>query len=77
MTIIEKILHILAANGGKFLGTGRMITQIPADEKDCKRALSHARKQRLITSIHSHGGRGHVATHYLTRKGIEYVTRSH
>jgi hypothetical protein len=65
------ILDILATVGGEINGTNNLCNKIPADVREIKRTITDLRKSGLIRSVHAHGdqGRGHLATHKLTRAG--------
>jgi Fe2+ or Zn2+ uptake regulation protein len=69
----EAILQQLAQNGGSYSGTTRLVDQIPASPDGVYKALRHCRHTGLIRSLHTHGGRGNLALHKLTRKGRRHV----
>jgi hypothetical protein len=75
MTILQYILKILQTNNGKFEGTGALCNMVPASTNGVHRTLTIARHKRLVTSIRTHGGRGHRSIHRITRKGVEYANR--
>jgi DNA-binding PadR family transcriptional regulator len=75
MTILQWILKILMDNHGKIEGTDHLCQMIPANPVDVKQVLTVTRRKGLVTSIRTHGGRGHRSVHNITRKGMEYANR--
>jgi len=74
-TIQNVILSVLDANGGSYYGTKRLAEIIPAHPKSVGVALHACRKTGLVRSLHTHGGRGHLALHRLTRQGRYVLTQ--
>lgn len=71
--ILNTILIILHTSGGTVRGTTPLYDLIPASERSIRYAIQQARQLDLIASTSNQGGRGRLAIHRLTKKGIEYV----
>ena len=73
--IREIILKVLDANGGCYAGTMRLAELIPADTREVLRILHQCQHSGLVSTIASHGGRGHKSVHRLTRQGRYVLTQ--